>query len=64
MSGHNKSRFVSVLIATTVIATLDISGYVFFRVSPYSINDVGLSLLGIVSGIVGLAAYERVHMGR
>ena len=52
------------LIATTVIATLDISGYVFFRVSPYSINDVGLSLLGIVSGIVGLAAYERVLMGR
>jgi hypothetical protein len=64
MSEHNKSRFVSILIATAVIATLDISGYVFFRVSPYSINDVGLSLFGIVSGVVGLAAYERARMGR
>ena len=63
MSEHNKSRYVAILIATVTIAVVDISGYVFFRVSPYSINDVGLSLLGIFSGFVGLVAYERVRTG-
>jgi hypothetical protein len=63
MSEQNKSRYVAILIATVIIAVVDISGYVFFRVSPYSINDVGLSLLGIVSGFGGLVAYKRVRTG-
>lgn len=63
MSEHNKSRYVAILIATVIIAVVDISGYVFFIVSPYSINDLGLSLLGIFSGFVGLVAYERVRTG-
>ena len=58
---RGKPRFVAIFIATAAVLVIDISGYVVFRVTPYGTGDAeGLSLLGVVAGVVGLAVYDRV----
>ena len=61
MLERGKPRFVAIFIATAAVLVIDISGYVVFRVTPYGTGDAeGLSLLGVVAGVVGLAVYDRV----
>ena len=61
MLERGKPRFMAIFIATAAVLVIDISGYVVFRVTPYGTGDAeGLSLLGVVAGVVGLAVYDRV----
>ena len=58
---RGKPRFVAIFIATAAVLVIDISGYVVFKMTPYGTGDAeGLSLLGVVAGVVGLAVYYRV----
>lgn len=61
MSENRTPQSVTIAVTISIVALVDIGGYVVFSWVPFDFGDNLLPLLGIIGGLVGLIVYNRIR---